>query len=176
MCDPVSAISAGVGAVGAIAQGSSAAQTSSTNAAIHQYNAQVLRQNAEIKRQKAEFDVGTSDREFKRVQGKSEAAIGASGIDARSFFDVLADDAAEHALERKTIRLNAEIDAYNLETQAQGQEVQAEVERRAAASAKKSSFLNVASAIVGGFGRSQQIAGIRAKGDTLGGVSLASPF
>ena len=75
---------------------------------------------AQLRLEKGEFDVQQSQRRFNRVQGEVLAGIGTTGVDVSSFLDVLMDDAAEGALERKAIRWTAANEAHSLRVQARG--------------------------------------------------------
>lgn len=162
MCDPVSALVAGVSAAGSIVSGMSKASTAKSNAAA-------LESSAEQRLEKAKFDEDAAERRYRRQEGAVQALIGKTGVDAESFADVLADDHAESLLERKAIRYNAEVDANNLRFQASGQRV-------AAKNAMIEAAFGVATAVAGGVGRSQQIGAIGYKAGTFGGVSIHNEF
>ena len=158
MCDPVSAIMFGVQAAGAIAKGVQDSQAARANAAA-------LETQKQARDQKAAFDTEQAGRKFERTQGATRAGIATTGIDVRSFYDVLADNASESALERKAIRYSADVDTANIEYQASAQ-------RAAASNAFPNAVLGVATAAVGAYGRSQTMTYLNAKGSSTGGVVI----
>jgi hypothetical protein len=164
MClDPITATMTAVSVAGAVTSGVSKYQTANVNAAA-------LESSAAQRLEKAKYDVEQADRRYRRQAGSVEALIGTTGIGISSFLDVLSDDAAESALEKKAIKLGAQVEANNLRFQAEGQ-------KRSASGAILEAGLGVAGAVVGGFGRSQQVSAINAKSIKFGGVTLDdSPF
>lgn len=101
MADPVTwglAISAVVGAVGAVAQGSARAGQAQAQKQAAEYNAAIAQQNAALARQQAAVDAEQTRRTGERRMGAVRAAAAASGIGSAS--DVLADVAGNSELDR----------------------------------------------------------------------------
>lgn len=78
-----------------------------------------LEQQAQLRIAKGEYDAEDARIRFVRDKGTKVAAAANSGTTMESFADVFADDAAEAALERQTIRYGAQMDAANLRAQGQ---------------------------------------------------------
>lgn len=157
MCDPVSAligVSTAINVAGSVTKGLAAKQTADTNAAA-------LEQQIAQREEKAKYDVELADRKYRRQAGAVRAAIGSTNLDISSFSDVLADDAAESALEKAAIKSGALVDEKNLYFQAQGQ-------RQAGQNAQTGMYFNVAGDFANGFTRRENIRYQRAKG----GVSI----
>ena len=121
-------------AVGRLFAGFSEAKARNTSAALFD-------QQAIARIEKGEFDANASERRFRRQQGETVAAIGTTNINETSFYDVLMDDAAEAALERKAIRYTANAEAGQLRFQGQQQ-------RAAAKGAIIGSYFGAAGAVV----------------------------
>ena len=143
MCmDPVSAVliaGTAVSAAGTIYGGISSKKAADANAAQAE-------QQAALRRQQALVDIETADRNQRRVMGKTLAAIGTSGVDARSFLDVINDDLQEGALEKIKIKYGGENDAKNLQTGAANT-------RRAGKAALIGSVFSAAGTAAQGYGR-----------------------
>lgn len=157
--EPVSAGLAIAGAatkvVGGIMQGNAEADAANTNAALLNDMAAEREKkaafDAETRMKKAAFDIETSKRAAGRQAGTVRAKVATSGFSQESFSEVLADDAAEAALEQSAIRYTAELDAY--EARYQGQQEAKQLRAQAAGQitagqdAKRASYINgVASA------------------------------
>ncbi len=155
MCDPITAtIGAGViGGAGAIFGGISAKQTGDANAAL-------LQQQAALRTEKAKVDIEAADLRQRRAAGERDAKIGTTGIDARSFSDVLADDLATGALEKALIKYGGQVDANNLNYQAQ-------LQKSKGNDALIGSFFSAAGSVLGGYGQAGLIA---AKGVSVGSI------
>jgi uncharacterized protein YajQ (UPF0234 family) len=111
MCaDPIT-IGTVVSMAGSVVQGVQGMQAGKANAAS-------LNQQARNREEKAKFDIEQTTRDFTRKQGKTLAVIGGSGVDSRSFSDILADDIAEKNLAVAAIKTGAQADASNLRSQA----------------------------------------------------------
>jgi hypothetical protein len=101
----LAALSAGVSAAGAIAQGNA-------SKAAANYNAAVARQNADIARANAAADADKQERQGRLLAGKQRAATGASGITPEgSPLEVMADSALEAELDALTTRYRGELQA-----------------------------------------------------------------
>jgi len=128
-------------------------------------NAAALETAAAQRLEKAEFDVETVDRRARRQAGAVRNRIGTTGIDIASFSDVLADDARESALEKKAIRVSAEIDAQNLRFQAAGMKQNARM-------SLVSSVFDMGTAVASGVAQREKLRVLEARADKLGGVRL----
>lgn len=142
MCaDPISlsfmAVSAGISAAGALSSG--AAQASA-----HGGNAAMLESQARLRMEKADFDIAAAERRFRKNEGVVVARAASTGIDMRSFSDILADDASESALEREAIRWSAQNESNFLM-------FQSEAQRRQASDARTAGYFNAAAGVVNAF-------------------------
>lgn len=110
--------SAGTKLVGGIMGGRAEAKAGRTNAQMLADAANAREAKAAFdsdnRLKKAAFDIETSKRESSRKIGTVRANIGGSGFDAQSFSEVLADDAAEAALEVAAIKYTGDLDAYEM--------------------------------------------------------------
>jgi hypothetical protein len=101
----LAALSAGVSAAGAIAQGNAAKSAAN-------YNAAVARQNADIARANSAADADKQERQGRLLAGRQRAAVGASGITPEgSPLEVMADSALESELDALTTRYRGELQA-----------------------------------------------------------------
>lgn len=125
-------------------------------------NAAALETAAAQREQKAAYETELADRKFTRQEGHVRASIGQTGLATASFSDVLADDAAESALEKLAIKAGGKIEANNLRFQAAGQRV-------AGQNAIVESLFGVGSAVAGKYKANAQLDAIRAKGVTVNG-------
>lgn len=138
MCDPVSALIAGtvISAGGQMMGGITAYQQGNANA-------KALNSQAKLREEKGKFDAEMADREFRRQAGVVRARVGSTGIEATSFSDIFADDAAEAALKKKAIKFGATVDANNLR-------FQASAEKSRGTSALVSGFIGAAGSVASG--------------------------
>lgn len=98
-------------AVGAIQQGSAAKNAASFNAAVANNNAIAARQNAAASAKRQQ-------REARLRAGANRAAMGASGVEGGSAYDLLEDNAMEEELDRLTIIHQGDLRAAGLEASA----------------------------------------------------------
>ena len=114
MCDPMTALmvaGTALKAGGSVMEGNASAKAAKENARQAEY--------AKIRvDQKAAVDVDAASREFALASGANQARIGASGVAATSFYDILADDAAQAALEVQKIYYDAESEKSGLSAKA----------------------------------------------------------
>lgn len=132
-------VGTGISAAGSIAGGISANKTAKANAAA-------LEEQARLRQEKGKYDIETQDRQFRRQQGKVLSAVGASGVSAASFLDILADDAAESALEKQAIKFGADADSSNLKRQAS-------IQRQQGRAAMIGSIFSAAGSLASGYGK-----------------------
>lgn len=165
----IAVASAGIGVMSSLQQGKAAMAAAQTNAAG-------LRSQAVSAENKAAADAAQSRTRYERDKGVVESRIGTTGIDAGSFSDVLADDASEAALERALIRASGKAAANNLNFQAEAALAQGR-------DAKRASYLNAASSVVGAFSSAFKpgsgisgTGGVSSFGLNGAGVSLNSRF
>lgn len=140
MCDiatGIMAVSAAMGAAGALHEGAAADAAGKGEAALY-------RAQAASRLQKAEYDAELSRRKYERSKGTVEARAAGEGVDMQNFYDILADDAEEAALERAAIRWSAQSESAMLEYQAGAAE-------RRGKDAKTASYFKAAGAVVGAF-------------------------
>ncbi len=130
-------VSAAVGAAGALHSGAAAKRQADSEAALYQAQ-------AAARLQKAEFDIETARRKHVRQSGTVVARASSTGINTDNFYDVMADDAAEAALERAAIRWSSKAEARMLE-------YQAESAQRRGKDAQTASYFNAAGAVVNAF-------------------------
>ncbi len=138
MCDPISIIagaSAGISAFGSIKSGKAAKKAGKAQQAA--YN-----EMAKKRLEKVAFDTEELTRSYTRKTGSNLAQIGTTGITRASFYDVLADDAAEFALAKDVVKYTGENEAAQLRTQGG-------IAYQAGKDAQTASYINAASSIVG---------------------------
>lgn len=131
------AVSTGLSVGGSLMQGSTASSAASANAANY-------RTQAALVQYKAKAEVEEQRRKFQRFQGEQLNDIGGSGLDARSFYGVLHDNAMEHALEVATIKWSAQNQVDQLMFQAKAAEAEGK-------SAKIASYINAGKAVASAF-------------------------
>lgn len=142
MClDPITMMTVGtvISGAGTVLGGFSAMKTGRAQAAQ-------LQQQAQLRQAKAQFDSEMVMRRFERNRGSKLAGIAATGISAESFYDVLADDAAEAALEREAIKFGATADVANLQARANDVRAQGDA-------AFVGSLFSAAGSMASGFGK-----------------------
>ncbi len=110
MCDPFS-FAATISAASAVMKGVGGALSGFANA-------DALEGQAKARQEKAKYDIEQAERKFQRVQGTAINAAASTGIDMRSFYDVLTDNKSEAALEQAAIKWGADRDSANLKFQA----------------------------------------------------------
>lgn len=93
-------------------QGQAATAEVAAKSKAAKFNDETARMRAADRLEAAETEVLTSWRAYTEVRGKGRVVAGKSGFAATSFSDIFADNSAEAALERMTIRDNANKDAY----------------------------------------------------------------
>lgn len=152
-------VSAAVGAAGALHAGRASRKQADSESALYQAQ-------AAARLQKAEFDAETSRRKWVRQEGAVVNRAASTGIDTTNFYDVLADDAQEAALERAAIRWSAKSEAAMLQ-------YQADAAQRRGRDAQTASYFNAAGAALNAF--SPAIRARYAQGDTAAaqGVSVS---
>ena len=133
----ISAVGAGIKAVGSVIGGNKAK-------AAADYNASVSEQNA----QQAEISAGLEEyrqRQLARkVIGRARGQVGASGIAASgSALDVIADSAAQAEMDAQMIRYRGAVQATNLRNQATSQ-------RMEGSAAQTAGYISAASALTSG--------------------------
>jgi hypothetical protein len=84
-------------------------------------NAAILRRQSDDRIRKSVMEADELDARFRRHLGRNIARAGVTGIDLRSFYDVLAADTTTAELEKMKIRWTGEQEAYYLRYQAANQ-------------------------------------------------------
>jgi len=147
-----SALSAGVGAIGAMQKGRAEAQAANYQAAVARNNAMIAQQNAaqavatgRAQAQKRDFQTGA-------VLGEIAAAQGASGIDIGSstFKDVTADQRQLGRLDTATIMQRALDRARGFDVEAMTQTAEAQLQQMTAARARQAGTISATSSLLGG--------------------------
>jgi len=128
-----------ISAAGTVLGGISSYQTGKANE-------KALNAQADARLEKGKYDTEQADIRFRREQGKVLAGIGTSGVDARSFLDVLTDDAAESSLEKQSIKFGATVDSNNLR-------YQGKVQRAQGKAALIGSIFSAAGTVASGYGK-----------------------
>lgn len=149
---------AAIGAGGALFGGASARRQADGEAAL--YRAQAAARLA-----KAEFDADTAHRKYRREAGQVQARGAGSGLDLGNFYDVMADDAMESALERAAIRWSAKTEASMLEYQAKSAIQKGK-------DAQTASYFKAAGAVVGAFAPMASAAPAAGGSNMGAGISL----
>ncbi len=137
MCDPISiaVVGGGIQAFGSIKAGKAAKK--SGKAQQRSFN-----EMAKDRLDKVAFDTADLTRSYTRKTGSNLAQIGTTGITRSSFYDVLADDAAEFALGKDALKYTGEKEASQLRTQGK-------LAFQAGKDAQTAGYINAAAAIVG---------------------------
>ena len=149
MCDPITAItavSAGVGIFGQIKAGKAAKKAGAQTQ-------QSYEKVAATRMERIGYDMQQLDRDYNQNVGNALTAIGTTGISRTSFYDVLADGAAEHKVAQDAL-------AYTAHTEAQQLRDQGGVAYQSGKDQKKASYFNAASTGV----------------SALGGIALSGAF
>jgi hypothetical protein len=157
MADPVTwvaIISAAVGAVGAISQGQAAAKSAKSQAQAADYNAKLAEGQAETARRISTQEQLAHSRRTNQIQGMQRAAVAQSGTGFEGSNDDILDQSATLAeLEGLNIAYNGNLRAQGFTSQSALDTYQAGVSRSNASSAQTAGYLNAASAVIGGIGR-----------------------
>lgn len=134
-----------VGLVGAAISAVGAYQKGQAEKGAALYNAEIAKQNSAIALQQGDAAVQAQDRDARRRLGSMVALYGASGAQGNtgSPLDVLADSSRMAELDKLTTQ-------YNYQLKSQGFDNTADLDRASAKNASTSSYLNAASALVGG--------------------------
>jgi len=154
-------VSTGLKVFGSLSKGSAEAKAHRANAAA----AQAAKIATE---QKAAVDVDTATRDYRLATARNQNSIGKSGVSAQSFYDVLADDAAQSNLEVQKIYFNADSRRTQLDFTISG-------ENAAARDAKRSGIIGAISAGISGGMSAYQPGGSSAAGASPG-LSFDQPF
>lgn len=163
MADPVSTGLGAVGVVGSLFGGASEARAAreegAAKSAMYQYQAGIAEHNARIARENKDYTLvagGIESRIYglKAAQqmGQIVSAQAASGIDvdSGSSVDVRESQAFGNQFDNAMIINNAARRAYAYEQQAEGEEMQAELYRMAAADAQRAGERKAKASIIGG--------------------------
>lgn len=140
MCGPLLMLAGGlVSAAGTIWGGMESAKIANRNAA--QYDEQ-----ARLRLEKGKYDVENALNKYERTRGQAFANIGTTGIDPKSFSDVLADSLAESSMEVQAIKFGTRAEVSGLQFQASSQ-------REEAKAAKIGSYFGAAGQVLGAAGK-----------------------
>lgn len=160
------ALSTGMGGYSSIRQGKAQSAQAKYQTDVARQNQELAEQQASAERRDGYENMITRRQETAKLIGRQRAAAGASGavVDAGSNLDLQADTAAQGELDALNA-YNQGIDAgYNYEIQAHNYGQQARAHDAEASSAKRSGYLNAASAAIGGIAEMGSTwAGYRAK-------------
>ena len=113
MCDPITAIaviSAGAGIFGQVKAAS--AQKNAAGKQQASYN-----KVADARLEKVTYDLAQLKRGYTLFKGTERASIGQTGLSATSFYDVIADNAAQFAVAKKAVVYSGNKDAEQLREQ-----------------------------------------------------------
>jgi len=146
------ALSAGVSAVGAVMQGNATASAAKYQAQVAANNALIAQQNASYERQKGSVEAWSQDMRTKAMLGEQLAGQGASGFDIESgsLTDVRKSTAMIGALDRSTIKNNAERRAYANDVQATNLKAESGLKRLEGKNAQTAGTMNGISSLLSG--------------------------
>lgn len=159
------ALSAGVGAMGAIQQGEAQSNAMKAQADANNYNAIVARNNADAANQQASAKEDLQRRHFAQVQGEANAAVAEShtGFLGTSA-DVLKQNAINNELDALNIRYEGQQKASGLMAQSQLDEFNASQNMVNAANAKTASYYGAGASLLSGLGTAGYNYGLSKKG------------
>lgn len=138
--------SAGAGAASSIVGGYQENAADKYKAGIAGIDASIARQNAGFAGAEGEVNAGQKGEQNRQEVGKELAEQGASGLDVNkgSSVDVRASTSERGMLDAMTIRSNAARQAYGFQTQAVGDEAQAQIDRAEGKQAKTAGYVKAA--------------------------------
>lgn len=149
MCELTTALAI----AGTVASAAGSIYQGQQQAAASEFNASVARQNAQISQQRADAEADRHRRQIARLMGAQSTAFAASGVTgAGSPVEVLADTAAEGALDERLIRYGGALDARAFETEARMEEFQARQARIGGFVGAGTALLTGGATIAGGGG------------------------
>lgn len=148
------AVSTGVGVMGAMQEGKAAKQAAEYNAKVSRQNAEIARQNADWVGSEGEQRAATSELRNRQRAASIKTNQAAAGIDigGGSAKDVQESQAITGRLDTDTIRSNAARQAYGYQTDAVSQGAKADLETVRGKNAKKAAYLNAGTTFLGGVG------------------------
>ena len=146
------ALSAGVGAIGAEKQASAQQASANYQAQVAENNATTARQNAQYATQAAAVNAQNTDFQTRQTLGKEVAGASASGLDPTtgSPVDVRTGTGEVGRLTSLEDVQKGALTAYGYQTQATGFGAQAGLDRATGASAKQAGDIGAVSSIIGG--------------------------
>lgn len=147
----MTAVSTGMSVLGSIQQGQAANASAQYNARVQENNAEIARRNALFASQEGAANVEKKQLETRANIGAIKSAQAASGVDigGPSAVDVRSSASELGQLSAINIRSNAVRRAYGYETEAVGNEAQAELDRAEGKNAKTASYVNAAGTFLG---------------------------
>ncbi len=160
---PLAIVQTGLQVAGAFAQGGAEYQQAKADQYTAQENARRAEQNAAQIRLAGQSAEEAKRREIRRSLGRSAASISQAGIGGAGYGSagaLLKQASTEGELDARTLRYEYEMDAYGQKLEAIDQTAAAQAARRRARGAKTSTFINAASAALGGY---SNYSGMKAK-------------
>ena len=144
-------ISAGVSAASSIAGGIAQQQAGEYNAKVAQNNSTIALQNATFAAQEGEQKAGAESMKSRAEVGAIEANQGASGVEtgSQSSQDTITSERQKGELNALTVRSNAARQAYGYQTQAQGFQEQAALDKAQGNQALIGGFVKAGTTILG---------------------------
>ena len=125
------------------------------------YNAKLARREAnlaEMRAQDAQRRGGLEEDRFRRqqslLQGEQVSGLAAAGVelDSGAPLQILADTAEATELDARTIRYNAQLEAWGLRNQGEGHAAQARLALAEGRNARNSAYLSAGSSLLSGLG------------------------
>lgn len=143
-----------VSAIGAFGQGQAAKAEAEHRAAMQEYNARVNEMNAKAAEMKARFDQIQFQKRAQRIKGATRARLGASGalLTEGAPMALLGVQASELALDSSLIGYEGMVRAGRFRSGAALNQAQAKLFEDQGRRAERSSFFNVGSTLLSGFG------------------------
>lgn len=151
----LTALSGGIGAIGAIQQGKAAKSAADYNAAVAQANADQAKSNSQIASEAGMAREGMSEQKTRAAVGQLEANQAASGVDINkgSALDVRSSADELGQLDAITVRGNATKEAYGYQIQSINDKDQAELDRSEGRADESAGYLNAGSTLLGAAGQ-----------------------
>lgn len=168
MCDPVSAVlavSAVVGAAGALYQGQAQKNAAEFQAEMDRRNAIFADQRAKDAIERGQLEEEKAKRDNAQLKGLQEASFAAANIDTGygSPLDVINSTAMEGEMNAAIIRANAEREAEDYEMQAWNSRSNASLSKAAGRSAQIGSYFSAAGTILSGAASVGQYQALKAR-------------
>lgn len=147
----LTAVSAGIQAMGAISQGNAARASANRQAEDLRRSATVVQQNTDNAVATANIAAADKARENRRILAANRAAFGSSGVDLSGTpLDVLSDTSMEMALDERRVAYEGQVQARQGALQILGLQEQADTSIAAGKNARNAAVISAGSSLLGG--------------------------